>query len=187
MIAAVQQFDYGLTKWLVDFGIAHPAFGFAAYFAAEYLILVMFLGLIWLWYRPAPESKHMSNRKAVVLALLGVVFAIALKTVIAMFILRARPFVSHPEILALPLNLDQPSFPSAHALIAATVCVSVWLSGMRRLGWILAAVTLLVMFGRVATGVHYPTDVLGGALLGIFLGWLMHRESSSLKRYLPNA
>lgn len=187
MFTAVAHLDYVVTKALVDFGIQHPTFGFVAYFSAEYLIVVMFLGLAWLWYRPAPVSRHMSNRKAAVLALLGVVFAIALKTVIAMVLFRARPFVTHPDILALPLNIDPPSFPSAHTLIATVVLVSIWLSGMKRLSWILLGVTLLIMFGRIATGVHYPTDVLGGAILGSLLGWLMHRESSSLKRYLPNA
>ncbi len=34
---------------------------------------------------------------------------------------------------------------------------------------------LTISYSRIYLGVHYPLDILGGALLGIFLGWLMHK------------
>ena len=40
--------------------------------------------------------------------------------------------------------------------------------------------------GRVINGVHYPSDILGGIFIGLGIDWYLHREASSLKRYLPD-
>jgi len=79
---------------------------------------------------------------------------------------RPRPFARYPEVRRL---IDEPStphsFPSSHASAAFALAVSVhavdpWL------GALLLAAATLVGFGRMFAGVHYPTDVIAGALLG---------------------
>ena len=62
------------------------------------------------------------------------------------------------------------SFVSGHALL--TVAVAVFVSHSfprwRRSVWVFA---LLSLYGRVYAGIHFPTDVLAGAFLGLALGW----------------
>ncbi|MFG1926227.1 phosphatase PAP2 family protein [Cryptosporangium sp. NPDC048952] len=96
-------------------------------------------------------------------ALLGVV----LKEVVE----RARPTL--PEAVA---YADGYSFPSGHALgafVGCAVLVLLWLDRGRvpKAGWAAAAVIVLaVCFSRIALGVHYLSDVVGGCLVG--LGWV---------------
>ena len=186
MLSVVHAIDFGTVRTLLDFGLAYPFFGLLAYFLAQELIIVPVIALIVIWRNPEPVSHNHGNQKAVVLALLTTVMAIAVKTVVASLIYRARPFISHPELFRFPIAVDPASFPSAHAMVAFAIAGSLWLSGIRKLGGWLLVVALFVAFGRVAVGVHYPTDVIGGAVIGLLTAWFLHRESSSIKRYLPN-
>ena len=61
------------------------------------------------------------------------------------------------------------SFPSRHALSAA-VLAAVWLSFYPAVGGFMVAVTVAICVLRVLAGVHFPRDVIAGALLGFSLG-----------------
>jgi undecaprenyl-diphosphatase len=80
-----------------------------------------------------------------------------------------------PRVVPWLADVSSPAFPSGHAMRAIVVYVTLaWLvtrldgtPTLRRAAWILAlAVTLAVGASRVHLGVHYPSDVLGGFLLG---------------------
>ncbi|MGC0416469.1 phosphatase PAP2 family protein [Embleya sp. AB8] len=62
------------------------------------------------------------------------------------------------------------SFPSNHAVIAASAATVVWLLN-RVLGIIAAVAALAMAASRVWVGVHYPHDVLVGLLVGVLLAW----------------
>jgi undecaprenyl-diphosphatase len=64
------------------------------------------------------------------------------------------------------------SFPSDHATLAFAVGVMVWRFN-RRLGLVLLLFGVLTAFARVFVGVHYPSDVLGGAVLGSVVSLLI--------------
>jgi membrane-associated phospholipid phosphatase len=60
---------------------------------------------------------------------------------------------------------DWSSFPSDHATLLFGVTCAILLVD-RRLGLLMLAAAVLANFARVYTGLHYPTDIVGGALLG---------------------
>ncbi len=64
------------------------------------------------------------------------------------------------------------SFPSGHTLICAEAASVLMLRARKPWGWIAAVSALLVMFSRLYLYVHYPTDVLCGAILGILFGFI---------------
>ena len=84
---------------------------------------------------------------------------------------RPRPYTLNPEITLLIPPLSDFSFPSGHAGSSFAVAASL---GFSDSGFFLPAVILAVgiSFSRMYLYVHYPSDVLAGALLGIFSAWL---------------
>ena len=77
----------------------------------------------------------------------------------------ARPWQSLPHALVLAGHSTDFSFPSDHAVMAGAVTAGLFLVS-RRLGTIAAAAAVLVCFGRVYIGAHYPRDVAAGFFLG---------------------
>lgn len=65
------------------------------------------------------------------------------------------------------------SFPSNHALNNFAQAIYFFLLWPRKKNaWWLFLVAFLISIGRVYQGLHYPSDVLGGALIGLAVGWL---------------
>jgi undecaprenyl-diphosphatase len=83
-------------------------------------------------------------------------------------LVRERPFIRHPGIqLAMP-PLDRYSFPSGHTLHA--VCFT-WqaVAQFPELGWVLLPLAALIAVSRVVLGLHYPSDVVIGGVIGAVL------------------
>lgn len=95
---------------------------------------------------------------------------------------RLRPNVSFPEIPLLIGSIHSRSFPSGHTMVAfasATVIYSYY-----RFAGALAFVTAaLIAYSRLYLFVHYPTDVLGGIVLGTLLAYLIVKGINYLYSY----
>lgn len=101
--------------------------------------------------------------------------ALGLTVLIGPLVDRPRPFVAMPHVLFLLPHASDPSFPSDHATIAGAFAGGLVLVH-RRWGIVAAVLAVLTAFARVYAGVHYPTDVLAGLLLGALVavalvGW----------------
>lgn len=101
-------------------------------------------------------------------ALLGMAIYRLLKERLA----RERPCKLHPHIRAGARALDRYSFPSGHTLHAVSFTI-IATAAFPALGWLLVPFTVLVAMSRVILGLHYPSDVVAGALLGFALARLV--------------
>lgn len=79
--------------------------------------------------------------------------------------LRPRPYEVHQDIWLTGTPLDKFSFPSGHTLHAVVFSV-VAISYYPQLAIIVVPFTAMVGLSRVVLGLHYPSDVIAGALLG---------------------
>jgi undecaprenyl-diphosphatase len=88
-----------------------------------------------------------------------------LKNIIA----RSRPMVEFGAIVV--SGATNYSFPSTHATLAFAMAyvLSKEEPNLRVLFYLLAG---LISLSRIYLGVHYPTDIIGGALLGLAIGWI---------------
>ena len=78
---------------------------------------------------------------------------------------RPRPFVTCQGVSARARSLDEHSFPSGHVIHAVSfgIVLSTYYAGLE---WIVWPFAVLVALSRVVLGLHYPSDVLVGALIG---------------------
>ncbi len=84
-----------------------------------------------------------------------------------------RPFVVLSDITVLAPYQEGYSFPSMHAALTTAVATILWCY-YPRIGKPFAVIAVLIGFSRIYVGVHYPVDVLVGALLGIALAGLVY-------------
>ena len=110
-----------------------------------------------------------SERKTFFTAALGLILG-SLVTILFLkpFFMRPRPYAAIEGLVALvKMKKDPNSFPSGHTTAAFAMAMGWQLASekkwLKTFGWIFA---VLMGFSRLYVGVHYPTDVLAGALIG---------------------
>jgi undecaprenyl-diphosphatase len=130
-------------------------------------VVVSRLGDGVVWYLLILAMLTTSPAAAVQMAVTGLI-ASGLQTVLKASLARERPFVTSPAIACGVAPLDRYSFPSGHTLHA--VCfTALAVHHVPALAWVLVPFTALVMASRVILGLHYPSDVVAGALVGLAL------------------
>ena len=119
-----------------------------------------------------------ATREAGLALLLALYGALTLSPLIG----RLRPFVADPLIHALvPHPLSQFSFPSAHASAAFAMAFAILWTDWRR-GLVPLVLAIMVAFGRVAVGVHYPSDVLAGCVVGALAAFFVRVMHAAVRR-----
>jgi undecaprenyl-diphosphatase len=129
---------------------------------AQYL----FVGMLALLFLARGKWASENARHGVVAALLSTGLALLVAHVISGIWDRPRPYIAHPAQAHLFIAPSgDPSFPSDHATAAFAIAVSLLLRS-RRIGYLALGMAVVLAVARVAVGVHYPSDVVAGALIG---------------------
>lgn len=87
------------------------------------------------------------------------------------WLVRERPFIKSKDILKGCAPLDRYSFPSGHTM-HATCFSTIILWHQPEFAFILVPFSILIAISRMVLGMHYPSDVICGAIMGIALGAL---------------
>ncbi len=152
------RWDHNLTVWINSLSghslIVDDIFRTVA--IAGPFILVFLITIQWWWPREREKHRHLA-----ILCGLSTALGLALNQIILLFYKRVRPYNAGLTHLLIGKSSD-PSFPSDHATVGFAIAVSILLLKSRQRYPFLVAAFLLA-FSRVYVGVHYFTDVIGGA------------------------
>lgn len=164
-----QKIDEALF-YFVNVSLANPVTDRLMPFITERNNWFIFYVLIWLYlmFKGGRRGK-ITAILIVPLILLSDQFS---NNIIKTFFQRIRPCHILPDINLLIGCSDAYSFPSIHAVnnFAAATLFSYFYPRMK---YFLYAGAFIISVSRIFVGVHYPFDVIGGAVIGILFGFLM--------------
>ena len=136
--------------------------------ASDYLMpLVFSLGMFGLWF----SGKTPAQRVMYQLTMLVGISALSISNVVVWLfnitLERPRPFVEHGDQLNLLFYPPtDPSFPANPVAVGFAAATAAWTIN-RKFGWRMFAAASPIGFSRHYAGVFYPSDIVGGAVVGI--------------------
>lgn len=163
--------DTSLFQWFNGLSETSSRWNPYMIFFAEKAIYIMVLVLCIYWLLGAIKTKKM-----ILQSLLSTGIALISGSIIAHFVIRDRPFVSL-TVNKLIEHASDNSFPSDHTMVVFALAGTLILHRKWE-GILWTIVAALVAISRVWCGIHYPGDVIIGAIIGLMSAWVV-------KTYLP--
>jgi undecaprenyl-diphosphatase len=171
-------FDYPVVSFLN--GFAHRSWTLDTFiYLVEFNsfgtapILVLFW---WAWFKDKEDKPQ--NREFLLYGIIACFPAVFVSRIVSLALpFRERPF--HNPLLHFQLPYDvRPgqllgwsSFPSNHAAVWFTLAMSLVFVSRRAGAFLLVYVSCALCLARIYVGIHYPTDILAGALIGIGIAY----------------
>ena len=148
----------------------------------EYFVpATLAFAILYLWFSPGRFKEK--NQEALSNSVFSIVLVALLIAISNQFIIRARPFEQLSTNLLFYKPTD-PSFPSNAAAVGFVLATAAFLAN-RRLGTVALILAVLYAFSRVYAGVHYPSDVVSGAILGVAATIAVNRLTP-MKKFLTS-
>jgi len=183
----VNAFDYSIISSLNHFEGHHPSFDGAlgsVSRSGNFLKAGVIGALcVWAWFKHGEDNdKNKGARETIISGMLACLFSIIIARLIVLaFPFRVRPIADPTNGFHFPADTidweNWSSFPSDNAIFffVLTTCL---FSISRTFGWIaLLDTVFLICLPRVYLGIHYPTDILAGAAIGIGIGFIASRKA----------
>ena len=187
MFEKLLKWDSDTLIYLNNFGSSnYDTFWLTVTSIATWVPLYLFF-LFLFFYKP-PLKKGLLKAISF-FSLVG--FIIILTNITKNYVERLRPN-NDTEINTLIRTLKSPtdySFFSGHAASSISIALLVFLMLHKQYRWVGIFFIWPILFGysRIYVGVHFPLDIIVGAIVGLFFGYLFYRLYQFLvKRFAPN-
>ena len=166
-------FDSEIAKWLNSLSGNSEAFDdVVRIFGSDYLMPMAFaLSLFGLWFIGGTPAERPRRQWSILIGITGLALSNGIVTIINHIWDRDRPYLELDEIELVFYRATDGSFPSNPVAVGFAAGAGAWMVN-RRFGWVLFTFGALYGVSRIYMGVFYPTDVLGGAAVGIVSTWL---------------
>lgn len=177
-------FDENILVFFNQFAFRSPLFDHTVRALADMYVFkgVLLIALLW-WIWFAPFQTDQKNREIVIATLVGGFLALGIGRAMASLLpYRERPIYNSDLDLHFPVSdpthylRNWNAFPSDHAMLWIAVATGVFVFS-RRVGTLALIYTVIfVCLPRIYLGLHHPTDIIAGAVLGFMVGLLMNWE-----------
>ncbi|WP_243526792.1 undecaprenyl-diphosphatase [Bacillus pseudomycoides] len=169
------QFNIDAFRWINDLGKQYSSLNPIMVFVAEYMLYALVLGVLIYWF-----TRNNKNRMMIIQGGLAFIVAEIIGKIVGQFHSHYQPFAVLPKVNQLVEHEIDNSFPSDHTILFFSICFSIWLVRKKE-GWLWLMLAFCVAISRIWVGVHYPIDVVTGALVGIisalFVYWIAPKLS----------
>ena len=129
-------------------------------------------GMIWILFTclllMIPRTRRWGAALAVALCLDAIICNILLKPMVC----RIRPCDVNQTVQLIIARPADYSFPSGHTASSFAAVAALYFAGAKKWWKITLPLAILMAFSRMYLYVHYPTDVLGGLIIGLLCGWI---------------
>ncbi len=172
MIDTFLQWDGGILLWIQE--------NLRADWLTPVMQAVTFLGDSgWFWIALAAVlCCFRPTRRAAVAAAIALLLSLLVNNLfLKPLVDRTRPYEVVEGLVNLVPPPGDPSFPSGHAGASFAASTAMFPHLKRRWGVCLMVLAVLIALSRLYLGVHFPTDVAAGALIGVVLGMVGSRLS----------
>ena len=115
-----------------------------------------------------PKWRRVGEAATVSMILEFLVVNLLLKNWVA----RVRPYHLLEDLILLVQEPADYSFPSGHTAASFAAVAALYFAGAKKWWKITLPLAILMAFSRMYLYVHYPTDVLGGLIIGLLCGWI---------------
>jgi undecaprenyl-diphosphatase len=149
--------------------------------ASDYLMpLVFSLAMLGLWFSGTSPAQRVKYQLTMLMGISALSIANVVVWLFNITLDRPRPFVEHGDQLNLLFYPPtDPSFPANPVAVGFAAATAAWTINRKFGLWLYAAATLFG-FSRLYAGVFYPTDIIGGAVVGIAI----YGFTTYLRRFL---
>ncbi|OWZ84886.1 phosphatase PAP2 family protein [Natranaerobius trueperi] len=171
-----------------NISILDSLFVFIAGYSKIFMALILLIGILGIIKRELSVTKEKNKALKTLffnMALIGflILVPILLSNLLRELIMRPRPFVVF-DIIPMIEQEIRPSLPSNHTT-ASFAIAGLFLTHMRSYFPYVGIIAALVGFSRIYTGIHFPLDIISGALLGLLpaITYLLVSRKTSNKTY----
>ncbi len=183
MLTLIYQFDRIIVAFLNQFAGQSALFDRAAdTMASTHLVSSMLLlaCICYLWFRETSTPDNL-DRRMILREFVGVCVAGPLSRAMQLGLkFHPRPFHDSSLHFRVPVSVEPnefnhwSSFPSDHAAVYFALAALI-LFHSRRLGILAWIISAIAVFPRVYLGYHWPSDIIAGAVVGVFCVWICRK------------
>lgn len=177
----MNSFDLSIYHFINQWTGHHPILDHVMAFTAQYALEIYAFLFIVAWFT-LPKSDEKKRHGLIVMGFSGIL-ALIFNVIIGHLYFRPRPFVALPQgsfTQLIPHAVDS-SFPSDHTSGSFGFAAGSWRRSERWVSLSFTVLAFFVAFARVYAGVHWPTDVLAGMVIGILSARIVWALNSWLK------